>query len=220
MSKTTSYTIVIDFRSKRITSLKVMKKRVSSSAGLQMGISVLFCWFCAFVPAAADEAAQLQAANNAIATQRYDMALKLLTPLAQAGNLQAQFKLAQMYELGYGVSQNTENAIKWYKLAARSDQPNQLSGHISLVQPNSTNSEELLKFIQTIKTNAQNGNSDAQRTLGDLYFKGIGVEFNLAQALKYYELSAAQQNIGAYNNLGYMYQYGAATLQDFGKARK
>ena len=48
----------------------------------------------------------------------YATALQEWTPLAEQGNVAAQFNLAIMYVSGQGVIQDYKEAVKWYKLAA------------------------------------------------------------------------------------------------------
>ena len=48
----------------------------------------------------------------------YATALKEWTPLAEAGDAQAQSYLGTLYEFGEGVSQDYKEAVKWYRLAA------------------------------------------------------------------------------------------------------
>jgi uncharacterized protein len=50
--------------------------------------------------------------------QDYTTALQLLRPLAESGNVRAQFLLGFMYEGGMGVSQDDIEAAKWYRRAA------------------------------------------------------------------------------------------------------
>jgi TPR repeat protein len=44
---------------------------------------------------------------------------KLLMPLAQQGNAEAQCILGNIYHLGLGVEQNVTEAIKWYEKSAK-----------------------------------------------------------------------------------------------------
>jgi TPR repeat protein len=50
--------------------------------------------------------------------QDYASALQLLRPLAENGNVRAQFLLGFMYEGGMGVSADEVEAAKWYRRAA------------------------------------------------------------------------------------------------------
>jgi TPR repeat protein len=48
----------------------------------------------------------------------YTQALKILRPLVAQGDAWAQFALGVMYRDGHGVTQNYQEALKWYRLAA------------------------------------------------------------------------------------------------------
>ena len=45
-------------------------------------------------------------------------ALKEWTPLAEHGNVKAQYNLGLMYDMGKGVLQDYKEAARWYQLAA------------------------------------------------------------------------------------------------------
>ena len=49
------------------------------------------------------------------------------------------------------------------------------------------------------------GNADAQNSLGDCYYNGIGVEQDYAEAVKWYRKSAEQGHLVAQDNLGFCY---------------
>ena len=48
----------------------------------------------------------------------YATALKEWTPLADLGNVKAQYNLGLMYDMGKGVLQDYKEAVRWYQLAA------------------------------------------------------------------------------------------------------
>jgi uncharacterized protein len=48
----------------------------------------------------------------------YATAVRLMRPLAEQGNAQAQNGLGAMYYNGKGVAQDFKEAVKWYRLAA------------------------------------------------------------------------------------------------------
>ena len=48
----------------------------------------------------------------------YATALKEWTPLADLGNVKAQYNLGLMYDMGKGVLQDYKKAVRWYQLAA------------------------------------------------------------------------------------------------------
>ena len=45
-------------------------------------------------------------------------ALKEWTPLAEHGNVKAQYNLGLMYDMGKGVLQDYKEAVRWYQIAA------------------------------------------------------------------------------------------------------
>ncbi|CAK0757431.1 putative Sel1 repeat family protein [Azospirillaceae bacterium] len=51
----------------------------------------------------------------------YAAAIKLLVPLAQDGNVEAQYYLGQCFEHGYGTRKDVVAAISWYEYAANSN---------------------------------------------------------------------------------------------------
>ena len=60
--------------------------------------------------------------GDAMAASRrgdYAKAVKLLSPLAQSGNTNAQVTLARLYYLGWGVAQNYVEAVRLFGLAAQ-----------------------------------------------------------------------------------------------------
>ena len=59
-----------------------------------------------------DEGVEAYQNNN------YQQAFAIFLPLAQAGNVDAQLSVGTMYDRGQGVEQDSQEALKWYKLAA------------------------------------------------------------------------------------------------------
>lgn len=54
----------------------------------------------------------------------YETALREFQPLAEQGNISAQFNLGQMYRRRQGVPQDDKTAVKWYRLAAEQGDAN------------------------------------------------------------------------------------------------
>src|SRR5882724_3353519 len=70
------------------------------------------------------------------------------------------------------------------------------------------------------KKAAENGDAEAQLTVGTMYDLGQGVPQNFTEALKWYTRAANQGNAVARNNLGVMYLEGKGTPQNFAEAAK
>jgi len=62
--------------------------------------------------------ADFQAGLDAYKRGDYDTALKEFRPLAEQGEMVAQWSLGVMYERGRGVPQDSVQAYRWYTLAA------------------------------------------------------------------------------------------------------
>jgi len=62
-------------------------------------------------------------ARVALSRQEYDTAVKILTPLAEAGFALAQFDLGKMYEEGLGVEADIYHAIRLFRQAAAQGNP-------------------------------------------------------------------------------------------------
>jgi len=76
-------------------------------------------------------------------------------------------------------------------------------------------SEAFSLFLES----AKNGNTQAQRYVGDLYKSGLGVLPDVAQARQWYETAAAGGDSTAANTLGLLYYFGQGGAQDYAKAR-
>ena len=76
-------------------------------------------------------------------------------------------------------------------------------------------------FLQTLTRKAEEGNVDAQLSLGYMYLYGdadAGVTSDYEQAFKYYSMAAAQGDNIAINNLGSLYYSGVGTKRNPYKA--
>jgi len=84
------------------------------------------------------------------------------------------------------------------------------SGHVSASPPNDLSTEDL----QTLHTQAGQGNAEAQYFLGVMYAHGRGVPQDFTTARGWYEKAAAQGDALAQYNLGALYFYGQGVPQN------
>jgi len=138
--------------------------------------------------------------------------------LAEAGDADAQFSLAQMLEDGRDIQGDFEEAVRWYKRAANQGHVGAL-WHLSVcyqsglgVEPNEVKALELLQEA------ANGGNSDAQLQLGWQFFFGIFVSENKQKAFQYFRKASEQWNLNALVWQGHCYQHGAGVVSDKRKA--
>jgi TPR repeat protein len=74
--------------------------------------------------------------------------------------------------------------------------------------------------LSLLRPLAEQGNADAQISLGNMHFEGNGVPLNTAEAVKWYTLAADHGNANAQMTLGFLYEYGDAVPQDYVQAYK
>ena len=142
---------------------------------------ILVCayWFALTGQAMADSLSEAEVAYNA---KDYTKAGKLLRPLAEQGNANAQLDLGIMYDLGQGVLQDYREAAKWYRLAA--EQGNAIAqSSLGVIYRNGQgvlqNYQEAVKWI---RLSAEQGNASAQSNLGAMYNTGQGVPQDYVRA--------------------------------------
>jgi TPR repeat protein len=121
-------------------------------------------------------------------------ALKLLKPLAKTGDAQAQYRLAIMYEHGWGTPSDGKRAVGLYLQAANQGLVSAqvrlgeiyLRGMLVL--------QDLAKARQWFAKAAMAGNTDAQLELADIYERGLGVSQDHIEAYAWNAVAAATGN--------------------------
>ena len=137
---------------------------------------------------------------------------------AEAGDATAQYELGRKYDRGFGVPEDDEQAVKWYRIAA--DQ-----GHVgaqlslgfkyALGEGVWEDDREAVKWFQKA---AEQGDADAQAMLGLMYYSGDGVPEDYREAAKWYRKAAEQGHARAQGQLGFMYGRGDGVEKDFTRA--
>ena len=105
----------------------------------------------------------------------YATALQEWRPLADLGNLTAQYNLGWMYDNGTGVLQDYAEALKWYRLAA--EQGN-AAAQFNLAVMYTKGEGVLQDYAEAVKwyrLAAEQGNAKAQYNLAVVYGNGVGV---------------------------------------------
>ena len=141
-------------------------------------------------------------------------ALRLLKPLAEQGDAQAQFNLGVIYFNGDGVAQDYKTAVKWYTLAAaQGDASAQYNLGLMFEEGNGV-AQDYKTAVKWYTLAAEQGYAHAQNNLGNKLIDGQGVAQDYNAAFKWYTLAAEQGNAFAQYNLGLMY----GNAQDYVKA--
>lgn len=109
----------------------------------------VYClFFLSYISHATDT--RFEEGIDAYQNNRYEHAFAIFLPLAQAGNVDAQLSVGTMYDRGQGVEQDSQEALKWYQLAA--DQGDNIAKSLVKTMFNST--EGATKYENNQNTNA------------------------------------------------------------------
>ena len=168
----------------------------------------------------------------------YATALAIWTPLAEAGDLHAQFSLGLMYADGEGVEQDNTEAVKWTRLAAEAGfAPAQ--GIMQMTEARGVPLHEIwdvmfkrflaevkgveqdeTEAVKSTRLAAEAGDADAQFNLGLMYRNGKGVAQDYVEAVKWWRLAAEAGVAEAQYKMGLMYLDGRGVPQDETEAVK
>ena len=110
--------------------------------------------------------------------------------LAQKGNAEAQFKVGEMYETGFGVKEDRAEAENWITKAA--GQGHETAGFKLLfwdIEKNGVTDKNKGE-LAALRTKADEGNAQAQYYVGKMYSRGVGEKRNSAKALEWLNKAA------------------------------
>jgi uncharacterized protein len=143
----------------------------------------------------------LQDAVSAIHRKDYPTAVRLLQPLAEAGNATAQTRLGTLYYHGHGVRESDALALQWYTRAARQGLA-EAQFHLGNMYayglaalPEDQDGQRLA--AQWYFEAARQGHAEAQYSLGILFLTGSGVTQSAREARKWIERAAGQGHADA-----------------------
>ena len=192
------------------------------------------------IPVYADD---YQEGMDAFGRKDIKTALKKFKPLAEKGHLKAQIHLGWMYKNGKGVPQDYKEAAKWHRLAAEQgdagtqyylgvlyneglgvpqDHQEAVKWLLKSAEQKNPNAQRLIRasYHKLHKEVAEQGDSYAQRFLGDSYYLGLGVTQDYAEAAKWYKKAAEQGDSVSQIIIGAMYEKGKGISKDFVEAYK
>ncbi len=138
-----------------------------------------------------EEANNYQDGNVAFDRGDYVVAFEKYTKAAKAGHAEAQYKLGRMYSSGWGVEQNYQEAMRWWRQVAE-------TGHTDAQY----NLGQMYFFAKDVPQDygqasywwrqaAEAGHAEAQYNLGEMYEYGWGVTQNVVQAHKWFSIAVA-----------------------------
>ncbi len=131
-------------------------------------------------------------AFNAYQLGDYAVALRKFRPLAERGNVLAQYKLGLMYNNGEGVRQNFGKAAKWFNRAAIQDYAPAQTRLAIKYEKGQGVTRNYREAVNWYRHGAEQGNAIAQYRLGRMYVLGRGVRRDYTEAVVWFNLAATQ----------------------------
>ena len=135
--------------------------------------------------------ADFQKGLEAAKTGDYATALREWTPLAEQGDVEAQYNLGQMYAEGQGVPQDYKAAVNWYTLAAEQGAAKAQFNLGFMYRKGQGVPQDYKAAVQWYRLAAEQGFAEAQTNLGTRYALGQGVPQNYVRAHMWFNLSSA-----------------------------
>lgn len=117
-------------------------------------------------------------------------ALRIIEPLAEKGDLRAQYILGYMHENGHVTNQDFALAAKWYRMAAeQGDAISEISlGH--LYEHGKGVAKDFAEAAKLYRSAADRGSARAHYRLGVMYRFGQGVPLDLVMAHVHFNIAA------------------------------
>lgn len=123
---------------------------------------------------------------------RYDMALRLAGPLAEAGDARARFLLGYLHYHGRGVARNDAEAMRWFRLAgAQGDAEARFHLGVMYDQGQSVPQDDV-EAVRWYQLAADQGHAQAQYNLALAYARGEGVAPDPVRAHMWFNLAATR----------------------------
>jgi len=129
-------------------------------------------------------------------------ALKEWTPLAEQGDVDAQYNLALMYTDGKGVTQDYKEAFNWFRKAAEQGFGNAQHNIAVTYADGKGVVQDYKEAVNWFRKAAEQGDGDAQVNLGAMYALAQGVVQDYVYAHMWWNIAAANGEKGAAKNRG------------------
>jgi TPR repeat protein len=137
-----------------------------------------------------------------------------LSELLRQNDVRAMNNLALLWAKGYDGRQSFEEALKWWKEAARRGYTVAMN-NIGLLYANGHGvQQDYAEAFNWWHQSAFLGNAWAMNSVGDLYENGLGTPRNLQMAMTWYQSAAEQGEPMAMYNIGVLYEAGGGVTRD------
>ncbi len=164
--------------------------------------------------------AQAQQTNTSKVGGNMAAHLDQLRTLAEKGDQEAQYQLAERYRVGFPVEQDHERALEFYNRSAGQGFAPSLFRLGELYEEGEIVERDLGKAVESYRKAAERGHPGAQYALAHIYHLGGGVEQDMAAAMSWYRKAALQGDEWSQLALGDQYRIGLAVPRDLVQSTK
>ena len=126
----------------------------------------------------------------------------------------AQYRLAWLYDMGFGVDPDPERSLQWYRQAAERGHAEAQFNLGVAYERGAAVVSDVGQAARWYRESADQNLPAAQFNLGRLYFFGAGVPKDMSLAAQWYSRAAGFGYAPAQTNLGYMYENGIHLPRD------
>ncbi len=159
-------------------------------------------------------AATVEEGLAALNAQNYGEAIKILRPLADGGDPQAQYFVGTMYRDGKGLPQDQKVSCEWFEKSAEQGPPPAMHMTGLCYRLGLPGAVDNAKAAFWLKKAVERGYVPSMCVLGDLYATGSGVEKSPERTFELCQQSAKAGDPGAQYKLGLLYMSGFGTEQN------
>lgn len=185
-----------------------MPQHIEEAQMRRRGFSAIVLIIAILATLSRARADRLDEGVTAMRREDFETAMRLLRPLANQGNADAQLYVGSMLLSGQGVSQDLKEAVVWYRKAAEQGKASAqyALGTLYFGAPGMSRDDTVAAMW--IGRAAEQGYAIAQSQLGQLYETGRGMPRDYALAAIWYRRAASQGLLEAWVKLGALYQFG------------
>lgn len=152
---------------------------------------------------------------------QYLTAFQIALPLAEKGDTAAQTLIAELYEQGFGIAQDTNEAAKWYEIAAKSGNREAQFAYALKLLKGKDIPQNKPEGIAMMEKAANAGHPIAMFNHANQIIADRPTSAGYRLALPFYKKAAENRLADAYYALSVIYKEGLATgIQDPDKARE
>lgn len=153
-----------------------------------MGICRRMLMVAAAIGSLAVYAGDLEDGIAAFEKHDFNTAVRLIEPLAEQGNIEAEYFMGTFYMYGHGVAQDPLQATVWFKRAfghwetqARAGSPAAMVELAGMLTSGLGVTRDDKAAVDWLRKAADTGYADAWAELGELYVEGAGVPKDVSE---------------------------------------